>query len=164
VAVGVTSKLLFPRTPRTDEPAALFRQIGQSRVAYFPGDIDRTFWRSGNPDLGLLLQNTVRWLRGDARPLVSLDGDGIVEAFAWETDPGYALHILNYTNPNMTRGFVRKFYAIGSQKASLRVASGRRIKEVRALRASRAVAFTQDGDVVQFDVPGVVDYEVIALV
>ena len=156
-------EMVFPRTPRTDEPAALFRQLGQSRIAYFPGDIDRTFWRSGNPDLGLLLQNTVRWLRGDARPAVSLDGDGIVEAFAWETEPGYALHILNYTNPNMTRGFVRKFYAIASQKASLRVAGGRRIKEVRALRASRAVAFTQDGDVVQFDVPGVTDYEVMAL-
>ena len=156
-------EMVFPRTPRTDQPAALFRENGRSRVAYFPGDIDRTFWRSGNPDLGLLLQNTVRWLRGTDRPPVSLDGDGIVETFAWETEPGYALHILNYTNPNMTRGFVRKFYAIGPQKAEFRVAAGRRIKEVRALRAARAVPFTQDGDIVRFEVPGVTDYEVVAL-
>jgi hypothetical protein len=156
-------EMVFPRTPRTDQPAALFRENGRSRVAYFPGDIDRTFWRSGNPDLGLLLQNTVRWLRGTDRPPVSLDGDGIVETFAWETEPGYALHILNYTNPNMTRGFVRKFYAIGPQKAELRVAAGRRIADVRALRAARAVPFTQDGDIVRFEVPGVTDYEVVAL-
>jgi hypothetical protein len=156
-------EMVFPRTPRTDQPAALFRQNGRSRVAYFAGDIDRTFWRSGNPDLGLLLQNTVRWLRGEDRAPVTLDGDGIVEAFAWETEPGYALHILNYTNPNMTRGFVRKFYAIGPQRAEFRVARGRRIASVRALRAARAVPFTQDGDVVRFEVPGVSDYEVVAL-
>jgi hypothetical protein len=156
-------EMVFPRTPHTDQPAALFRQNGRSRIAYFAGDIDRTFWRSGNPDLGLLLQNTVRWLRGEDRAPITLDGDGVVETFAWETEPGYAVHILNYTNPNMTRGFVRKFYAIGPQKAELRVASGRRIKDVRALRAARAVPFTQDGDVVRFEVPGVTDYEVVAL-
>jgi len=156
-------EMVFPRTPRTDQPAALFRQNGRSRVAYFSGDIDRTFWRSGNPDLGQLIQNTVRWLLGEDRAPVTLDGDGVVETFAWETEPGYALHILNYTNPNMTRGFVRKFYAIGPQKAEFRVARGRRIASVAALRAGRAVPFTQDGDVVRFEVPAVTDYEVVAL-
>ena len=95
--------------------------------------------------------------------LVSLEGEGVVEAFAWQTEPGYALHILNYTNPNMTRGFVRKFYPIGPQKAELRVANGRRIRDVRALRAGRAVSFTQEGEIVRFEVPGVIDYEVVAL-
>ena len=156
-------EMVFPRTPRTNQPAALFHDRGRSRVAYFAGDVERTFWRSGNPDLGLLLQNTVRWLRGDTRPLVSLDGDGIVETFAWETEPGYALHILNYTNPNMTRGFIRRFYAIGAQKAAFTVSRGRRIAAVRALRTARALPFSQDGDLVRFEVPSVTDYEVIAL-
>ena len=34
----------------------------------------------------------------------------MVELIVWETEAGYALHLLNYTNPNMTRGFVRRFY------------------------------------------------------
>src|SRR5262249_15058086 len=44
-------EMVFPRTPRTDEPAAIFKQKGASRIAYFAGDIDRTFWRSGSTDL-----------------------------------------------------------------------------------------------------------------
>jgi len=63
----------------------------------------------------------------------------------------------------MTRGFLRKFYPIGPQKAEFRVAHGRRIASARALRAARSVPFTQDGDVVRFEVPGVTDYEVVAL-
>src|SRR5207245_8428775 len=44
-------EMVYPRTPRSDEPAAVFRQRDNSRVAYFAGDVERTFWRSGNPDL-----------------------------------------------------------------------------------------------------------------
>jgi len=156
-------EMVFPRTPRTDEPASIFQENGRSRIAYFAGDIDRTFWRSGNTDLSLLIQSTVRWLRGDAQPLVSVDGDGVVEIFAWETEPGYALHLLNYTNPNMTRGFFRRFYPIGPQKAAFTVARGKKIAAVRALRAARSLAFSQDGDIVRFEAPAVNDYEVIAL-
>ena len=57
-------EMVFPRTPRTDAPAAIFREAGPARVAYFAGDIDRTLWRSGSVDLSRLVQNTVRWLLG----------------------------------------------------------------------------------------------------
>jgi len=157
-------EMVFPRTPETREPVAIFRSAGRSRVAYFAGDIDRTFWRSGNTDLSALLQDAVRWVRGDDSPSVSLEGDGIVEAFAWETESGYALHILNYTNPNMTRGFFRRFYPIGPQRADVAVAAGRRIGSVRLLRAGRDVRFEQAGNRVRFTVPSVTDYEVAVLV
>jgi hypothetical protein len=156
-------EMVFPRTVETRDPVAILRDTGRSRIAYVAGDIDRTFWRSGNTDLGLLMQNVVRWVRGADRPPVSFDGEGMAEVFAWETEPGYALHILNYTNPNMTRGFLRRFYPIGPQRAEFTVAAGRRIAAVRALRAGRDLPFTQASTRVLFDVPGVVDYEVVAL-
>jgi hypothetical protein len=156
-------EMVFPRTPRTDEPAVVVRQSDRSRIVYFPGDVDRTFWRSGNTDLAQLLQNAVQWALGDAPARVTIDGDGMVEAFAWETEPGYALHLLNYTNPNMTRGFVKRFYAIGPQRVELAVAPGRSIRAVRALRANRELPFTQQGTRVRFEVPSVIDYEVAAL-
>ncbi|HEY8147863.1 MAG TPA: hypothetical protein VIK51_02955, partial [Vicinamibacteria bacterium] len=149
--------------PHTDEPAAVFRENGRSRVAYFPGDVDRTFWRSGNPDLGQLLANTVGWLRGDAPRPVTIEGDGIVEAFAWETEPGHALHILNYTNPNMTRPFVRRFYPIGPLRVAFEVPAGRHVARVEALRAGAPLPFKQEGRMVRFEAPTVADYEVVAL-
>jgi hypothetical protein len=78
---------------------------------------------------------------GDARQLVSITGEGMTEVFAWETEPGYALHILNYNNPNMIRGFVRRFYAIGPQQVEFDGAAGKKFSSVRLLRAGRALAF-----------------------
>lgn len=156
-------EMVFPRAPRTEEPAARFVSRGSARLVYFAGDIDRTFWRSGNTDLSQLIQNAVRWTLGDARPPVLVTGEGVMEVFAWETEPGYALHLLNYTNPNMTRGFVRRFYTVGPQKVTFDVASGKKIVRVRALRAGRTLPFRQSDRTVSFEVPSVVDYEVIAL-
>ncbi len=165
-------EMVFPRTPRTDQPAVVLREAGNSRIAYFPGDIDRTSWRSGNTDLSLMLQNSIRWVLGEAPQPASLSGDGIVELFAWETEPGYALHVLNYTNPNMTRGFIRRFYPIGRQKVEFRIPPGKTISRVRALRApyqhgtgraGRDLPFKQLGRNIRFEVPSVVDYEVVAL-
>jgi hypothetical protein len=156
-------EMVFARKPRTDEPGALFWQKGTSRIAYFPGDIDRTLWRSGNTDLSQLLQQAVQWVAGADRPPVRVTGEGVVEVFAWQTEAGYALHLLNYTNPNMTRGFVRRFYAVGPQRVEFEVGGGTRVSRVRALRAGKEMSFRQAGRVISFEVPSVLDYEVIAL-
>jgi len=87
----------------------------------------------------------------------------MAEIFAWETEPGYALHVLNYNNPNMTRGFIRRFYAIGPQQVAFEIAAGKKVRSVRALRAGRDLAFKQSDRTVRFEIPSVLDYEVIAL-
>ncbi|HYK89057.1 MAG TPA: alpha-amylase family protein [Acidobacteriota bacterium] len=155
-------EMVFPRTPRTEEPAAIFRVDGNSRIAYFSGDIERSFWRSGNTDLLRLIVNAVRWTLGDRQPALTAEGEGIVELFAWETEVGYSLHVLNYTNPNMTRGFIHHLYPIGPQKISISV-PGSKISSVQALRLKRSLVFKQSGPVVQFEIPTVMDYEVVAL-
>ena len=94
---------------------------------------------------------------------MTVKGEGIVEVFAWETEPDYALHILNYNNPNMTRGPIRHFYAIGAQQVHFNVEEGSKISSVRALRSGRGLRFTQDSATVHFEVPGVTDYKVVAL-
>ena len=155
-------EMVYPRTPRTTEHAAVFREAGKSRIAFFPSDVDRTCWRSGNADLSQLIQNAVKWVRGDDSA-ISISGEGIIEVFAWKTEPGYALHLLNYTNPNMTHGAIRRIYPIGRQQVRFRV-QDRTIKAVRALRLGAHLVFKQQGQTVSFDVPSVTDYEVIALV
>ena len=157
-------ELIHPHVEHTSEPAAVFRQTGSSRIAYFPGDIDRTAWRSGHPDFTRLIGNTVRWLmgeRGGAR--VTLEGNGLLETFAWETEPGFAIHILNYTNPNMLRPFVRELYPIGPLTVTFEVPPERRIREVRALRANQKLPFRMEGNRIRCEIASVADYEVVAL-
>ena len=154
-------EMVYPRTAHTTDPAAVFRQLGKSRIAYFAGDIDRTCWRSGDDDLSRLLQNAIHWIRG-ADPLVSVSGSGLLEIFAWQTQPGYALHLLNYTNPNMTHGYFRRSYPVGPQQVRFRI-SDRRLRNARALRSGMPLEFQQQDDNVSFEIPSIADYEVVAL-
>ena len=157
-------EMVYPRIPKTQEPAAVFRQGsgGSGSVVYFPGDVARTGWKSGNPDLNRLIAGSVNWLmKSQPRP-ATVDGAGLLELFAWETEPGFALHILNYTNPNTMRSFIRRFYPTGPLKVAVRVPEGKQVSAVRALRSGRSLPFKQTNGVVTAEVPSVRDYEVVA--
>ncbi|MGA2693333.1 MAG: hypothetical protein ABSF76_13290 [Opitutaceae bacterium] len=146
----------------TDGPAAVVREAGKARLLYFSGDLERAAWHSGDTDFGLLLRNSITWITRGRRP-VTVDGDGIIECFAWETGPGFALHVLNYTNPNMHRGWLREYYPIGEQQVRMEIPEGRRVTRVELLRAEHDISFQQNGPLVEFTIPKVVDYEVAAL-
>ena len=119
-------------------------------------------WLSGHTDLTCLLQNTIRWVSGESSP-VNLTGKGLIEAFAWETEPGFAVHILNYTNPNAHRGWMRDFYPIGAQQVRFTLPAGRLVSRIELLRAERDIPFHIVGDSIEFTIPSVTDYEVAAL-
>jgi hypothetical protein len=99
---------------------------------------------------------------GETAP-VTIEGDGLIEAFAWETEPGFAVHVLNYTNPNTHRGWLRSFYPIGEQRVRLHLPPGRTVKRAELLRAENEINFTTNGDAVEFSIPSVQDYEIVAL-
>ncbi len=156
-------EMVFPRIARTREPSAVFRETGNARVVYFPGDICRTSWISGNTDLSRLLRSSLGWLLANSGPPVTVTGPGLIEVFAWETEPGFAIHILNYTNPNLTRPSIRRFYPAGPFKVSFRIPAGKNITHARALRAGRNLQFTKGDNELTLTTPLVNDYEVIAL-
>jgi hypothetical protein len=155
-------EMVYTKTPRTTEPAVILRERGASRLAWFPGDVDRAFWRSENGDLSRLLRNTINWLVKDKRP-VTVAGNGMTELFAWRTEPGYAIHILNYTNPNMLRGWFRDTYPIGQQRVHMSVGTAGSVKEVRALRTGKVLQHQASGEGIEFMVPQVEDYEIAAI-
>jgi hypothetical protein len=155
-------ELAYPPVSHTDEPAVVLREIGASRIAYFPGDIERTYWLTGHGDLLRLMQNTIRWITGDER-VVNVDGEGFVEMFAWETNPGYAVHLLNYTSPNAHHGWMADVHPLGPQTVSLKLPSGVRVKSVELLCAEQSVPFRLDGQILRFKIPRVGDYEVAAV-
>jgi hypothetical protein len=152
----------YTDVPRTDEPALVLRELGRSRLVYLPGDVGRTAWRSGHPDVNRLIQKSVDWMVRGRRPL-QVDGDGVVEIFAWETGPGFALHVLNYNNPNLHRGSIRRHYPVGPQKVRWQLPRPVTIRTASLLRAETTLPVHQQGDVVEFTIPRIVDYEVAAL-
>ena len=155
-------ELAYPPVPHTDEPAVVLRESGSSRIAYFPGDIERTFWLTGHGDLLRLLHNTIRWIARD-ESLVQVEGDGFLEMFAWETARGYAVHLLNYTNPNADHGWLQSVYAVGPQSVRMALPGGVKVKSVELLRAETSVEFQVEGEVLRFTIPRVEDYEVAAI-
>jgi len=160
--VAYPPELAYPPASHTDEPAVVLREAGSSRLAYFPGDIERTFWLTGHGDLLRLLHNTIRWITRD-ETVVHVDGDGLVEFFAWETTPGYAIHLLNYTNPNAHHGWLSMVYPLGPLTVSMRLPSGVKVKAVELLRSEKTTPFRVEDSVLRFTIPSVDDYEVAAV-
>jgi hypothetical protein len=145
-----------------DNPAIVVREKGKSRLVYFPTDIDKNVWTRGSTDLSKIIQNSVRWMMKDKVNL-TVSGEGYVEIFAWETEPGYAIHVLNYNNPNMTRASMRKYYPIGAQKVKFELPPNVHISKAGLLRAGTSLPFTQKGNVVEFIIPSINDFEIAAL-
>lgn len=158
----------YPRKERKasesqkDNAAMIVREKGSSRLVYFPTDIDKNVWTRGSTDLSRIIQNAVRWMMKD-KMNIFVEGEGYVEIFAWETEPGFALHLLNYNNPNMTRASIRKNYPLGAQKVRMELPQGIRIKKAKLLRAGTVLPVKQTGNWVEFIVPSINDFEIAAL-
>lgn len=155
-------ELAYPPTPNTNIPAVVLREKGTSRLAYISGDIERSMWISGHTDLSQLLQNTVKWLIKDNQP-ATIHGSGLIETFAYETEAGFALHVLNYTNPNLHRGTIRQFYPIGAQSVRFEIPDGRTVSRVQLLKAETDIPFKRVRGGIEFTIQSVTEYEVAAI-
>ena len=73
---------VYPRVPDTDIRELYLRDVGKGRIAYFPGDIDRTFWQLMSADHGQLLRNTIRWALKE-ESIVDVKGPGVIDVTVW---------------------------------------------------------------------------------
>ena len=147
---------------QTDNPAVIIKEKGNSRLIYFPTDIDKNVWTRGSVDQSKLLQRSIRWMMKSKSP-VTVEGDGYVEIFAWETEPGFAIHVLNYNNPNMTKASIRKTYPIGEQRVTVEVPDGVKISKAALLRAGTNLNIKQTGNLIEFVIPSIDDFEIAVL-
>lgn len=155
-------ELAYPPVPHTLEPAVVLHESGPSRIAYFPGDVERTYWLTGHGDLLRLLHNTIRWITHDEQQ-VHVQGEGFIEMFCWETAPGYAVHLLNYTNPNAHHGWLQSTYPLGPQTVTLQLPQNVGVASVELLKAGVPLKFNLANQTLSFTIPRIEDYEVAAI-
>jgi hypothetical protein len=100
---------VYPRVPETDIRELYLRQAGKGRVAYIPGDIDRSFWQMLNSDHSQLLRNTIRWAL-EEEPIVQVTGPGVIDVAVWQQKQSMTVHLVNLNNPMMMKVLQTKKY------------------------------------------------------
>jgi hypothetical protein len=153
---------VFMKTPRTQIPQVFLREFGQGRVAYFPWDIDRTFWEILDVDHGKLLRNAVVWATHEPAPL-TVRGPGVMDVTFWQQKNSLTVHLVNLTNPMMMKGPIRELLPVGEQKVRAKLPDGLKAKSVRLLVANTSPPFQQTDEWLEVSVPSVLAHEVVAI-
>ena len=125
---------VYPRDTDKRVPEVYLRETWGARVAYFPFDIDRTFWEVLDPDHGRLLANAVRWAARNDIP-VQVEGPGVLDVMVWRQESSLTVHLVNLTNPMLMKGPFRDIYPVGEQRVRLRLPGDVRPRRVHLLTA-----------------------------
>jgi hypothetical protein len=150
------------REPRTDIPGLIVPAAKQGRVAYLPADLDRRYARDNLPDHGNLLANLVRWAAGDTIPL-TVHGPGQVDCHLYRQENRLILHLVNLTNAGTWRAPVDELIPVGPLRVEVRTAQRRRVSKMRFLVSKHEPSFTLEKGAAVFQIPSLVDHEVIVL-
>ena len=152
---------VYPRVAQTDTRELYLRQVGKGRVAYIPGDLDRSFWQLLNVDHGQLLSNVVHWAL-DEEPVVAVTGPGMIDVNVWRQDKSMTVHLVNLTNPMMMKGPFRELIPVGAQ-VSVQVPAGARVTGVKLLMSGQKPTVETKAGKVIVSVPSILDHEIVAL-
>jgi hypothetical protein len=153
---------VYVRQPKTDVPQVYLRELGSGRVAYFPWDIDRTFWEVLAPDHFKLMRNAVAWATREEPP-VAVTGPGILDVTVWRQKDSLTVHLVNLTNPMMMKGPVRELLPVGEQRVRLRMPEGLKAKSVKLLVAGTTPSVRESSGWLELAVPSVLAHEVVAI-
>lgn len=151
------------REPRTSIPGLIVRTTRQgSRIAYMPADVDRRYGRDHLPDHGDLLANLVQWASGDTLPL-TVRGRGLIDCNLYRQKDRLVLHLVNLSSAGMGRGPVDELIPVGPLSVRLRVPNGVQISQVKLLVSEQKPSHTLEKGEAVFQLPSLLDHEVIVL-
>jgi len=153
---------VFPRPTKERNSGVFIRESGRSRVVYFPGDIDRTFWEVLDVDHAKLLRNAVLWATNETAP-VSVEGQGIVDLSVWGQKNSMTVHLVNLTNSMMMKGPVREVIPIANQRVRIQIPRERHVTRAKLLVSGKDVSYQQEQGLILLDIASIGVHEVIAL-
>jgi hypothetical protein len=153
---------VYPRKQDTGIREIYLREIGESRMVYFPWDIGRTFWELLNVDHGRLILNSVQWALHQSLP-VRVSGQGILDITFWKQKQSMTVHLVNLTNPMLMKGPFRELIPLSEQEVSIQIPSGKKVEKVQLLAAGTSPAYDVRDGRVELVVPNILVHEVIAV-
>ena len=152
---------VYPRVSETDIRGLYLRDNGKVRIAYFPGDIDRTFWQIMGADHGKLLRNTIRWaLKED--PIVDVRGPGVLDVTVWRQENSMTVHLVNFTNPMMMKGPFRELIPVPAQ-VSIKIPGDKKATAVHLLVNEAKTSYEIIEDKIKLNIPNINDHEIIGI-
>lgn len=152
---------VYPRTPETDIRELYLRDTGKGRIAYFTGDIDRTFWQIMCTDHGKLLRNTIRWALKE-EPIVDVIGSGVLDVTVWRQKGSMTVHLVNLTNPMMMKGPFREFIPVAA-RVSIKIPRDTKISGVHLLVSGQNLPYETKEDKITLTIPHIYDYEIVGI-
>jgi hypothetical protein len=152
---------VYPRVPETNTRELYLRETGKGRVAYFAGDIDRTFWQIMSADHGKLLRNTIQWALNE-EPMVEVIGPGVLDVTVWRQKRSMTVHLVNLTNPMMMKGPFRELIPVDTV-LNIRIPEGTKVEGVQLLVRGEKPKFEISNGMVTLAVPRIPDHEIVAL-
>jgi hypothetical protein len=153
---------VYPRIPDTNTRELYLREYGKGRVAYFPGDADRSFWEILNTDHLQLIGNTLKWALNE-KPVIDVKGLGMIDIAVWKQKESMTVHLVNLTNPMMMKGPYRELIPSPAQEVRFDVPSGSKVNDVRLLISGGIVNQKVEGETISLTIPQILDHEIIAV-
>jgi len=152
---------VYPRIEDTDIRELYLRETGKGRIAYFPGDIDRSFWQVMATDHSKLLRNTILWALNE-ESVVDVKTKGVVDVSVWRQKESMTVHLVNLTNPMMMKGPFRDIFPVDA-KIDILIPENKIVKGVRLLFSNREPAFEIKANKISLQVPEISDHEIVAI-
>jgi hypothetical protein len=151
------------RQPRTDIPGLIVNETsGHGRVAFLPADLDRRFGRDNLPDHANLMANLVRWTARENIPL-KVEGAGFVDCHLYQQQNKLVLQLVNLTSAGTWRAPVDELIRIGPLSMYVRLPNGVRGNRIQLLVSKRSTKAAAKNDWTRFDLPTILDHEVVVI-
>jgi len=155
-------EMVYPRVLKTDIAEIYVRDLGKSRIVYFPWDIDRIFWEVLSTDHGRLLRNAVEWAANEEKP-VTVSGHGVLDVTVWRQKESMTVHLVNLSNPMMMKGPFREAIPISGQEVKVLLPRGKKVRKVQFLVAGGSPQVREASEGLTLTVPSILVHEVVAI-
>jgi hypothetical protein len=152
---------VYPTVPDTDIRQLYLNEAGKGRVAYFPGDIDRSFWQVLCADHGKLLGNTFKWALNEEL-IAGIEGPGVIDVTAWQQENSMTVHLVNLTNPMLMKGPFRELIPV-SLSAKIKIPENLKVYKVHLLVSGKEIPYELKEGKIAVNIPQILDQEIIGI-